>query len=280
MNGISSKLPGTDTRDVLWHGTRYTIWILMIAMIMIPFLYIVSIASRPDSLVYERALIPSEFTAEAWISAWGRIAGPLQNSAIIAIGVTIVALLITVPGAYAFARTEFPGKKIGFYGILVTLMFPYVILVVPIAEIWYALGIFDTTYGLIIAYQIFVVPFAIWILRDFFEKLPSNLEEAAQVYGCTKFGAFYRVILPIATPGIIATAFLAFIVGWNDFLFSNMLTTGTGPRPAVVELFIASRGGEGTWWGQFMAMVLIIGLPPIVMYIVARQYLQQTFDLS
>lgn len=203
-----------------------------------------------------------------------------MNSLLIASGVTVVSLLITIPGAYVFGRRDFPGKNIGFYAILITLMFPYILLIVPIADMWYTLDIFDTIPGLIIAYQVFVTPFAIWILRDFFEKLPANLEEAAQIYGCTNFGAFTRVILPLAKPAIISTGFLAFVVGWNDFLFSNMLTTGTGPRPAVVQLFIATRGGEGIWWGQFLSMTLIIALPPIFLYIAARRYLTETFALS
>jgi multiple sugar transport system permease protein len=122
-----------------------------------------------------------------------------------------------------------------------------------------------------------VTPFAIWILRDFFEKLPANLEEAAQVYGCSQFQAFYKVILPLSLPAVMATAFLAFLVGWNDFLFSNMLTTGTGPRPAVVSLYLQTVGGESRYWGLVMSQALVVGLPPTALYLVARRYLTESF---
>jgi len=104
-----------------------------------------------------------------------------------------------------------------------------------------------------------------------------NLEEAAQVYGCTQFQAFVRVVLPLSAPALVAIAFLAFLIGWNDFLFANMLTTGEGPRPAVVQVFFTTQGGERIFWSWLMAGCLIVGTPPVVLYILGRRYLQEAF---
>jgi len=166
-----------------------------------------------------------------------------------------------------------------FYLIVIALLFPYIVLVIPITDIWIDVGLFNTVVGMWVAYQIFVTPFAVWILRDFFENLPASLEEAAQVYGHTKFSAFMRVILPVAAPAVIAVGFLAFLTGWNDFLFSNLLTNPNGPQPAIVRVFNDTSNNR-TLWGPIMARVLIIGTPPTVLYLLSRRYLSQAFAVS
>ena len=267
--------------DIGFRLLPYLLILAICAVVLIPFLFVLSVSIRPPTGLYGPPhLIPESITLKFWKDAIQTVGPHLKNSAIIATGTAVVSLIITIPGAYVFARTEFPGKKPAFYSILVALLFPYILLVLPISDLWYELGLYNTRIGLILAYQAFVTPFALWILRDFFENLPHNLEEAAQVYGCTQFGAFYRVIVPLAMPAIVATGFLAFLTGWNDFLFANMLTTGTGPRTAVVTLFLSTTGGEITSWGHTMAATLLVGIPPTVLYMVARRYLTESFALS
>jgi multiple sugar transport system permease protein len=257
--------------------------LLLLTVIMgFPILYIISISFRGREGIYTEGvrLLPENPTLEPWGTAFGYISESLINTLLIASGTAVLALLITIPAAYVFGRLQFPGKKLGFYTVLIALLFPYILLIVPITSIWYNIGLYNTIPGLWIAYQVFVTPFAIWILRDFFEKLPTNLEEAAQIYGCSQFGAFYRVILPLATPAIVAVGFLAFLIGWNDFLFSSMLTDGTGPRPAVVVLYLTTTGGQQVLpWRMMMAQALIIGVPPVTLYMVSRKYLSETFSM-
>lgn len=260
---------------------RYGTLAFILAMILVPFLLVVNISVRPAAEFFNAD--PHVFTRNPTLKAWemslGALRKPLVNSALIASGTALVSMFITIPGAYVFARQEFPGRKVGFYLIVAALLFPYILLIIPITEVWYNVGLYDTIPGVVLAYQVFVTPFAIWILRDFFEKLPTNLEEAAQVYGCTQFQAFYRVILPLSAPAVVATGFIAFLVGWNDFLFSGMLTTGTGPRPAVVHLYVLTTGSEINFWAQTMAQTIIIGIPPTVLYMVSRRYLTESFEV-
>lgn len=268
--------------DFSFHVLRYITLSLILAMTVIPFLFMIMVSFRapPEFFGGGPHLITRQPTLQAWGTAWGELSGPLKNSALIATGTALLSLVITIPGAYVFARQDFPGKNLGFYLILVALLFPYLLLIIPITDTWRNLGLYNTIPGVIIAYQIFVTPFAIWILRDFFEKLPANLEEAAMVYGCSQFSAFYRVILPLSGPAVVATGFLAFLVGWNDFLFSNMLTTGTGPRPAVVELFLLTTGGETRFWAKIMAETIFVGLPPTILYMISRRYLTESFEVT
>jgi ABC-type glycerol-3-phosphate transport system permease component len=97
------------------------------------------------------------------------------------------------------------------------------------------------------------------------------------VYGCTQFQAFYRVALPLAKPVIVSVLFLAFLQGWSDFLFSNMLTTGNGPRTAAVAIYAAAAGGERIEWEVLMAMTIIVGIPPVILYMLAQKQLAKTF---
>lgn len=272
-----------DPVDVLMKASTYGVLTFLILLNLVPFLFIISVSfTPPEAFFGDPTLIPAEPTLEAWTTGFEELRDNLVNSLLIATGTAVISLLITIPGAYAFARKKFYGKTAGFYAIVTAMMFPYVLLVIPVMDIWNDLGIYNTIPGLWIAYQIFVTPFAIWILRDFFEKLPEDIEEAAQVYGCTQFTAFTRVILPLAAPGIVAVGFLAFLTGWNDFLFSNLLTTSIGPKPAVPVLYgtIGGGSGERVYWGKLMAETLIIGAPPTVIYLFARNYLENAFAVD
>ncbi|ELY92281.1 MULTISPECIES: carbohydrate ABC transporter permease [Natrialba] len=273
---------GYDATGVTLKATAYGVVAFLVLANLVPFLFILSVSFMPPSEFFtDPHLVPYEPTLEAWTSGFEELRGNLVNSFLIGAGTALLALAITIPGAYAFARKEFYGKTAGFYAIISAMMFPYILLVIPIMDLWTALGVYNTIFGMILAYQVFVTPFSIWILRDFFENLPTDIEEAAQVYGCTQFTAFVRVILPLAAPGIVAVGFLAFLTGWNDFLFANLLTTGTGPVPAVPVLYgtIGGGSGERVYWGKLMAETLIIGTPPTIIYLVARNYLESAFSV-
>lgn len=280
MKPLASWSNGFEISDIWTRFMTYTVIAFLVMVNVIPFLFIISVSfTSPESFFSNPSLIPANPTLEAWQTGFNELKDNLLNSAIIATGTAILSMIITIPGAYAFARKQFYGKKVAFYAIVTAMMFPYVLLVIPIMDLWNDLNLYNTIPGMWLAYQIFVTPFALWILRDFFQNLPTDLEEAAQVYGCSQFSAFTRVILPLAAPGIVAVGFLAFLTGWNDFLFSNLLTTGTGPVPAVPVLYGAIGGGSGerVYWGKLMAETLIIGIPPTVLYLFARNYLESAF---
>lgn len=275
----SNRFERDRVQDLLFKSTMAVVTALLVAVVTLPYLFSLSISFRLPPEFYTDATywIPKNPSLVPWRQAWQIGGNNFMNTVYVATGTMVLSLIVTIPGAYVFARKEFPGKKLAFYLIIVTLLFPYILLIIPITSTWIDVGLYNTIPGLWIAYQTFIAPFAIWILRDFFEKLPENIEEAAQVYGCTQWSAFVRVILPISAPAIMAVGFLAFLIGWNDFLFSNMLTTGSGAQPAVVALFQLLVGGERVFWGQVMALSFIVGGPPTVLYLIARRYLTSAF---
>lgn len=270
--------------DILYKLLFYSTLGMFLLMVLVPLILTISASFRPLVEIYatDVYLIPKEPTVQPWIDGYEDLKPNLLNSLYIATGTVTIALIVAIPGAYAYARTSFPWKKPLFYIIILSLLFPHVLLVIPITDLWYDFGLYNTLPGVWLGHQTFVVPFAIWIMRDFFQKMPSNLEEAAQIYGCTQWSAFVRVVLPLAKPAIIAVLFLAFLNGWNDFLFANMVTDSRGPQPAVVQLYQTINGGSGeaTDWQLLMSESLIIGLPPVTLYLFARRYISEAFAVS
>lgn len=252
---------------------------LVLALVLIPYVYVIVTAFKPAEEVFDATWIPQRLSFDAWVEVFevNHFHLYLWNSLVAGAGSAALAILISVPGAYIFARKEFRFREPFFYMIVGTLIFPFILLIVPITIAWIRVGLFDTFVGLWLAFQIFAVPYSMWILRGYFAALPKNLEEAAMVYGCTQFQAFYRVMLPLAKPVIVSVLFLAFLQGWSDFLFSNMLTTGDGPRTASVAIYASTAGGERVDWQVLMVMTLLTGVPPVALYMLAQKHLTKTF---
>jgi ABC-type glycerol-3-phosphate transport system permease component len=270
MVDIRSRI---DVDDALFGVLRTIVLTLLIAFALLPFLYTLLFTFRSESRLFEGPYwLPEGLSFAGWTEATVTLLPGLWNSFVVASGTTLLALCISVPSAYVFARREFPGRTVLFYAVLVALLFPFVMLVIPIMDIWYFVGLYDTIVGLWVAHQTFVAPFALWVLRDAFRKLPSGIEEAAQVYGHTQFSAFVRVVLPQAAPSVFAVSFLVFLLSWNDFLFSNMLTTTGGPETAVVQLF-------GTLSGNLVEL-FIVGTPPTVLFVLAYRRVASAIDLA
>lgn len=273
-------MPSDDRSTFLQRAIGYLVLAFILALILIPYTYVIVTAFKSPGEVFETSWVPEEFSFQAWADVF-RINDfhiYLWNSLISGIGAAVLAIVISVPGAYVFARKEFPGREPFFYTIVGTLVFPFILLIVPITITWIRVGLFNSFLGLWLAFQIFAVPYSMWILRGYFAQMPRFLEEAAMIYGCTQFQAFYKVILPLAKPVIISVLFLAFLQGWSDFLFSNMLTTGDGPRTASVAIYVSSAGGERIEWEVLMVMTMITGIPPVILYMLAQKHISKTFQ--
>lgn len=156
-------------------------------------------------------------------------------------------------------------------------LFPVIIVVVPFVVLFFKYDLTGHIFALWFVDLIFTVPMAVWLLRDYFNDLPASLEEAAQVYGCTEFSAFVRVILPLAIPGIVAVGFFTFVISWNEFLFAYLLTS-QNTAPAIVNLATSVSTEVNVNWGRVMAKSLIISLPPAALYLFARRSLTSMFS--
>ena len=194
------------------------------------------------------------------------------NSVFVAVMSTLLATAIGTIGAYALARLRFLGRGFMASATLITYLVPPSILFIPLYKQMQALGMANSLAGLIAAYPSFTVPFVTWLLMGYFESIPEELEESAMIDGATRFGAFYRIVLPLSAPGVLAAGLYAFTQAWNEFLYSLVFITDSRLRTLPVGLasFIT---GDVYGWGYLMAGAVLTTLPVIAAYIYLQKYM-------
>lgn len=196
-----------------------------------------------------------------------------RNSIVVSISATIISLLFSIPGAYAFARLDFPGRKFLFYTAVFTIMFPWIVITIPVYEVFFVLGLINTLTGIIIALSIFVLPQTIWLLQGFFRQgIPENIEEAALIDGHTEIGAFLRIVLPLSAPAVGAAALFAFLTAWNNFLWVFVLTSDEDVRTATVAIHFILGSDVLREWNILMAAVVLLVAPPVIFYGLSQRY--------
>ena len=209
---------------------------------------------------YQQLLAKTEFAA--WYG----------NSVIVAVSSTLLATAVGTIGAYALARLKFLGRGFLASATLITYLVPPSILFIPLYKQMQGLGMANSLAGLIAAYPSFTVPFVTWLLMGYFESIPEELEESAMIDGATRFGAFYRVVLPLSAPGLLAAGLYAFTQAWNEFLYALVFITDVKLRTLPVGLsgFIT---GDVYGWGYLMSGAVLTTLPVIAAYIYLQKYM-------
>ena len=194
------------------------------------------------------------------------------NSAIVAVSSTFVATAVGTIGAYALARLKFMGRAFMSSAVLITYLVPPSILFIPLYAQIRAFGMSDSLAGLIATYPSFTVPFVTWLLMGYFGSIPEELEEAAMIDGATRFGAFRRIILPLAAPGVLAAGLFAFTQAWNEFLYALVFISDVKQRtlPVGLSTFIT---GDVYGWGYLMAGAVLTTLPVIAVYTYLQRYM-------
>jgi multiple sugar transport system permease protein len=203
----------------------------------------------------------------------------LRNSAIVASVVTVLNLIITVPAAYAFSRLRFTGKGVSFVFIMGSRLIPAIALAIPIYAIVNRLGLLDTYIALILVYLAFTLPFTIWFMTKFFDFLPPDTEDAARVDGCTRLGALIRVVIPVTLPGLAATAAVAFMAAYSEFLFAVLLTQTMNSRTVPVVLASAAINHDVSYALASTALVISV-IPPIIFALIFRRYITRGLSMA
>jgi multiple sugar transport system permease protein len=163
------------------------------------------------------------------------------------------------------------GVGVAAYFTLAAQMMPGIVLMIPIFTTFVNVGLVGDLRGLIVANFIFALPVATWMLKSIFDTVPAALDEAARVDGCTRLGVLFRIVLPVAAPGVVATAVFAFISAWNEYLFARLIITSS--HDWVVSIGIASFFGEfSTAWSEVMAAAIILALPPVILFLGFQRY--------
>jgi multiple sugar transport system permease protein len=197
----------------------------------------------------------------------------VANSVLVSVGATVATVVLSTLGGYAFARLRFPGSNAVFFATLATFMIPFQAIVTPLYIVLKELHLQNSLLGLTIVYTTFQLPFGLFLMRNSFQSVPSTLEEAARTDGCGTLGALFRVMLPVALPGVITTALLTFFTAWNEFFAALILISDQAKFTLPVTLTLISSGVFGTVdWGLLQAGVALTILPCIAIYLVLQRY--------
>jgi arabinogalactan oligomer/maltooligosaccharide transport system permease protein len=195
-----------------------------------------------------------------------------RNSVIVSIGTTLLGLALAIPAGYAFSRFKFRGRDPAMFAFLLVQMFPGVIILVPYFLVMKALGLLNTSFGLILAYSVTALPLCVWMLKGFFDTVPRELEEAALMDGCSQTQVFWKIVLPLSLPAVAVTALFSFLAAWNEFLLA--LTFNTSESMYTLPVGLASLiSSTGQAWGDFAAASLLVSLPVVVLFIVFQRFL-------
>jgi len=248
----------------------YAVLITLLVIVVFPFYWMVvtSFKSEDQMRSLTSMFWPRPFATENYgqLVSKTEFVNWYQNSVFVAVTSTLVATAVGTIGAYALARLKFLGRGFMASATLITYLVPPSILFIPLYAQIKALGMANSLWGLIATYPSFTVPFVTWLLMGYFESIPEELEEAALIDGSTRFGAFYRIILPLAAPGVLAAALYAFTQAWNEFLYALVFITDARLRTLPVGLasFIT---GDVYGWGYLMSGAVLTTVPVIAAYI-------------
>ncbi|MEU1530927.1 carbohydrate ABC transporter permease [Streptomyces fagopyri] len=238
-----------------------------------PVYWMLNTAFKPakDAIDPDPSLFPTGVTLDNFHRAldiadfWG----PVGRSLIVSLSVVVIGIAVGMLAALAISRFAFRGRKIVIVGILAVQMVPLVAMIIPVFLLLNDLDQYDRLSGLIITYLTFVLPFTVWTLRGFIVNIPKELEEAAMVDGCSRTGAFVRVVFPLLAPGMVATSVYAFIQAWNEYLYALMLMSQKNQTATVWLGNFTTK--HGTEYAPMMAGATMMAVPIVVLFLIVQR---------
>ena len=248
--------------------------VLLAVINLIPFLWMFSVSIKPanEPFAIPVRLWPENPTFDNYKSAfYPEFRRYFLNSIIVSVSTMILSISIGLLAAYGFGRFRFPGARPILILIILAQMFPVATMIIPLYKMMNSLNLINTYPALIMAYLTITLPVSIWMLRGFIQSIPPDLEEAAMVDGCTRLQAFWRLVVPLARPGIAATAVWIAVVTWQEFLFALAFTTTVDMRTIPVGM-ADFQGQFGIRYGELMASSVMVSMPIIVLFFFLQRY--------
>lgn len=254
----------------------YALLFIFIAWSVYPILRVITISIRPgDNLLNESlAIIPDNWTLDNYIKLFTDhpFLRWMWNSILVTGVVVITGVALASTAGYAISRYKFPGREASLLSLLVTQMFPATMLLLPLFIMLAKLHLINTYLGLIVIYTSTALPFCVWQMKGYYDTIPYSLEEAARIDGASRFGAFYKVILPIASPALVITALFSFMSAWTEYIvaaqvlqYQEMFTL-----PVGIKNFQANMTTE---WGLYAASALLVSIPAVALFLFLTRYL-------
>jgi len=241
---------------------------------LLPLYWIVVTSIKPNLLIYrEASFFPSQITGDhfAFVLTQTPFLHYVQNSLAVTLVTTTMAMAIGTLAAYAIVRLTFVGRPWIARAVVVTYLVPGSLLFIPMFQVIYSLGLIDNIVGLMVTYLTFTVPFATWMMIGYFRNVPSELEDAALIDGCSRIQALARIMVPIALPALAVVALFAFTLSWNEFLYA-LVFIGSDSQKTLTLGLIGLVRGDTFPWGPMMAASLLGTLPPTLVYLVSQRW--------
>lgn len=266
---------------VLALAPHYLIALLVLALTLFPVLWILGISLKTKRDAF--AIPPVWRFAPVWENYVRVLESPgfreaIGNSLLVTLVGVALSLLLAIPAAYALNRQRVRGRRVLAVWLLLAYMLPEFLFIIPMYVLYQAIGLYDTTIGLALAYQVHVLPFAVWLLRSFFAEVPDELEEAARIDGCGPLAVLWRVYLPLTLPGIAATAVLNAIWIWNELAIALGLTFRNAQTVTVAVT--SYRGYASIEWGPMTAASILAILPMLALAFLAQRWIVKGLTLG
>ena len=254
----------------------YGLLLLAVAWSIYPILRVITISIRPgDNLLNESlSIIPADWTFDNYIRIFTEhpLGTWIWNSILVTVTVVITGVTLASTAGYALSRFRFPGRDASLLSLLVTQMFPATMLLLPLFIMMSNLHLINTYLGLIVIYSSTALPFCVWQMKGYYDTIPLSLEEAARIDGASRFMAFYKIILPLASPALVITALFSFMSAWTEYIvaaqvlwYEDMFTL-----PIGLKSFQANMTTE---WGLYAAGAMIVSIPAIALFLFLTKYL-------
>ena len=273
------ETPVRPRRRSRWRSVRRRGWdvlgLAVFAVMIFPVFWMLSTAFKPDDEI--NSATPTWFslspTLDHFRDAMARdyFWDTVRNSLIVVCIAVLASLVIAFLAAVALAKYRFSGRTLLIVLMIGIIMLPQAGLVIPLYVVLAKYHLVGTLTGVVLTYLTFVLPFAVWTLRGFILGIPKDLEEAAMVDGSSRLGAFVRILLPLAAPGLVATAVFAFVTSWNEYIFASVLLSDQADQTVTVWLAGFYGGSRNTDWGGLMAASTLTAIPVIIFFLLVQR---------
>jgi multiple sugar transport system permease protein/raffinose/stachyose/melibiose transport system permease protein len=254
----------------------YTLLVLATIFILIPVIFLVSTSFKSISEIMSSptsTLFPKQFSVEGFVNLFQKYTFflYLKNSVLLTVFSTLIAVLFATLAGYGFSRFTFRSKNLWMSFILVSQMFPSVMLFVPYYKLLSIYKLSNSLIGLMLVFISMVIPFCTWMMYGYFEGVPKDLDDAAAIDGCSKFKKFFVIIAPLTLPGILTTVIYSFIQCWNEYMFTMIIATNNNMK--TLTLSIGEMAGYyKILWNDLMAASFISSIPLLIMFVVLQKY--------
>jgi multiple sugar transport system permease protein len=264
-----------------WVIATFAVLAFFVVWTVVPFIWMFLASIKTNKEIYQQfTILPQQvyfghYQALLFGDAVGMRASSnfqrwLINSTIISLVVTSLSIFLGAFGAYAVTRLRFTGRGVMARGLVFTYLVPSTLLFIPLFQVVASLNLVDSIGSLMLVYPSFTLPFCTWMMVSYFRSIPIELEEAALIDGCSRFGVLFRITMPLSAPAIAVVALFSFTQSWNEFLYALVFTSSAVTRTVIVGL-TQMLGEDVFYWGQMMGGAIIAALPPVILYTLAQR---------